>query len=105
MVRTVDSLIGWRAASAARTASAVQSGVRQTASMTRCSSWLRGFRALNIVALQNVAQNGARVKTGGLADWRICRKRYIFGWIRAPYTGGRLKWFIAGWPLPNILWV
>ena len=28
---------------------------------------------------------------------------YILGLVRAPYTVGRLKWLIAGCPLPNIL--
>src|ERR1022692_4436410 len=71
MVRTVDSFMGWRSASAVRTSSAVQEVFPHTTSMTRCSSslsGLRGFRALNIVVLQNVAHNGGAVKSLLLGD-------------------------------------
>src|ERR1035441_1292216 len=65
MVRTVDSFIGWRWASAARTSSVVAERRSQRIPMTRCSSSLRGLRgglALNIVALHSVALHAAGVK-------------------------------------------
>src|SRR5579872_5322637 len=64
MVRTVDSFMGWREASAIRTSSAVAVLRPQTTSITRCSSSLRAFRfrELNIVALQYVARIAEDVK-------------------------------------------
>src|SRR5260370_1314854 len=65
MVRTVDSFMGWRSASASRTSSAVAEARCQRTPMIRCSSslrGLRGLRALSIVALLNVARHVNDVK-------------------------------------------